>query len=263
MRLFAQVMGTGQPVLIIHGLFGMSDNWVTIGKRLAQSGFAAHLVDLRNHGRSPHVETHTYQDMGDDLLNHLDQEKLDKVSVIGHSMGGKVAMHLALRHPQKIKDLVVVDIAPYGYCCHQGSLHSMIIDHLMEIDLSSYKNQSAITAQIEERLNNRPLSLFLAKNIKRSSDRNYAWKLNLPVLKQYLPDIYSGMENLESYAPAAVRTVFVKGNNSDYIGPQHQPYIQRYFPNSNVVGVENAGHWLHAEQPDKFIEIVVAFLKPQ
>lgn len=261
MALFSQKIGAGQPLLILHGLFGMSDNWLTVGRQLAQHGFCVHLPDLRNHGRSPHMDTHSFSDMCNDLLVYLDQEHIEKVGVIGHSMGGKAAMHLGLLHPERLTDMVVVDIAPVTYCCHEGSLHSIILDTLMKIDPAGYKSHGDIMAEIERGVGSRALAMFLGKNIRRNSDGSYGWRLNLPVLKAYLPELYAGLENLVSHAPSSVNTLFVRGNKSDYLRPQHEFDRMRFFPDSHIVGIEDAGHWVHAEQPDKFVEVVLSFLK--
>ena len=260
MTLFSQKIGTGYPLLVLHGLFGMSDNWLTVGRQLAHRGFCAHLPDLRNHGRSPHMGTHSFADMCDDLINYLDQENIDTVGIIGHSMGGKVAMHLALLHPERLADLVVVDIAPATYCCHDTSLHAVILDTLMKIDPTGYHSHGEIMAEIEKGVGNRMLAMFLGKNLRRNRNGEYTWKLNLPVLKTYLQALYGGMEDLGSQAPSPVKTLFIKGSNSDYIQPLHEPNRTRYFPDSDVVTIDNAGHWVHAEQPDKFVEVVTSFL---
>ncbi len=260
MTLFSQIIGTGPPLLILHGLFGMSDNWLTVGRQLASKGFNVHMVDLRNHGRSPHMDTHSFIDMCDDLLSYLEQENLESVGMIGHSMGGKAAMHMALRHPERLTDMVVVDIAPATYCCHEASLHAIILDTLMRIDPARYNSHGDIMAEIESGVNSRALTLFLGKNIRRSSDGKYDWKLNLPVLKAYLPVLYAGLEDLDALAPSTVKTLFIKGNNSDYIQSHHESNRVRYFPDSGVVGIDNAGHWVHAEQPERFVDVVTSFL---
>ncbi len=259
-KLFSRKIGTGEPLLILHGLFGMSDNWLTVGRGLAQYGFCVHLPDLRNHGRSPHMDTHAFSDMCDDLHAYLDQEEIEKVRVIGHSMGGKTAMHLGLQHPERVTAMVVVDIAPATYCCHEKSFHAVILDTLINIDPAGYKTHGEIMAEIEKGVKSRALAMFLGKNIRRNSDGHYLWRLNLPVLKTYLPALYAGFEDLESHAPSPVKTLFIKGNNSDYLQPIHEPLREQFFPDSRVIGIDNAGHWVHAEQPTEFVEIVAAFL---
>lgn len=259
MKLYSHKIGEGPPVLMLHGLFGMSDNWRTIGKMLTRKGFAVHLLDMRNHGRSPHMPTHTYQDMCDDLIIYLEQEKLSKVSIMGHSMGGKTAMFFGLLHPGKVKHLAVIDIAPASYAHHDPFRHSNIIKNLMAIDMTTHKSRQALTDEIQRRLNDSALAMFLGKSISRDTQANYKWKLNLPVLLKHLPDISAGLEDLQSKAPSPVETLFVRGGHSDYIRPEHKLEMMTYFPKSEIVIVDNAGHWLHAEQPEKLASVLSTF----
>lgn len=259
MKLYAHKSGTGRPLLILHGLFGMSDNWRTIAEMLTQKGFAVHLLDMRNHGRSPHMPTHTYPDMCDDLNIYLEQEKLAQVSIMGHSMGGKTAMFFGLLHPEKIKHLAVIDIAPASYAHHNASHHSNIINNLMAIDLSAYQNRQALTDEIQRRLNDYALAMFLGKSITRDAQANFKWKLNLPILLKYLPSISVGLEDLKPQAPSPVETLFIRGEHSDYIRPEHEPERMTYYPRSKIITIDNAGHWLHAEQPEKLATILSTF----
>jgi esterase len=260
MQLFSHRIGVGFPLIILHGLFGMSDNWFTIGKSLVQKGFAVHLLDIRNHGQSPHMSTHSYQSMCDDLSNYLAQEKLNEVSIIGHSMGGKAAMFFGLLHPEKVKNLVVVDIAPADYDFNNVAYLSNIIKNLMELDLSIYLNRREIMEEMERRLKDHTLIMFLGKNIMRDTKTNFKWKLNLPVLLKSLPGLSAGFDELRTHAPSTVRTLFVRGENSDYILPTHEPDRMNYFPRSSIVTIDNAGHWLHMEQPKKLLMVLSTFL---
>lgn len=259
MNLYARKLGTGSPLLILHGLFGMSDNWMTVGKSLSQKGFTVHLLDMRNHGRSPHMPTHTYQDMCVDLNDYLDREKLDKVSIMGHSMGGKAAMFFGLLYHEKLNHLAVIDIAPTRYTPLNAPDHSNIIENLMAIDLSTFQNRQTVTDEIERRLHNRPLAMFLGKSISRDAHSNFRWKLNLPVLLKSLPRITAGLEELQPHAPSPVETLFVRGAYSDYILPEHETEIAKYYPRSKIVTIDNAGHWLHAEQPKKLAMVLSTF----
>lgn len=260
MQLFSQKIGNGCPVIILHGLLGMSDNWLTIGKGLVQKGFAIHLVDIRNHGQSPHMSVHSYQSMCEDLSDYLEQEKLNVVNLIGHSMGGKVAMFFGLLHPKKVKNLVVVDIAPVNYDCHNVAYHSNIIQNLINIDLSTYHNRGAIMEEMERRFKNRSLVLFLGKNIMRDKRTKFRWKLNLPVLLKSLPCLSAGFDKLGTNSHSTLRTLFVRGDNSDYILPKHELDRMHYFPKSSIVTIENAGHWLHMEQPKRLLMVLSNFL---
>lgn len=261
MQLYSRILGEGPPILIFHGLFGMSDNWLTIGRMLAQEGFSVHLLDLRNHGRSPHADTHRYPDMCDDVLEYLQRIKLHAVHIIGHSMGGKLAMIFALLHPELLKKMVVVDIAPSDYRHPDNTFHAELIHTLSEIDLSLHKGRGTIREELEQKLNNRPLAMFLAKNIRNDRSGNHlSWKFNLPVLQKFLQHLYIGLEELELYAPCHVPTRFIKGNNSTYYLQENEADRELYFPDSEVIGINAAGHWVHSEQPEQFMKAVTAFL---
>ncbi|MBT8359538.1 MAG: alpha/beta fold hydrolase [Deltaproteobacteria bacterium] len=260
MQLYSRIIGSGPPILILHGVFGMSDNWVTIGSALAEQGFSVHLLDLRNHGRSPHAETHRYPDMCDDLNHYLEQKKLGIVDIIGHSMGGKLAMMFGLLDPEKIRKLVIVDIAPSDYRDLDNSFHANIITTLLQIDLAAHDGRGSIKEELAAKLNDQSLATFLTKNIGRDErSEKFIWKLNLPVLQKFLQHLHIGLEELEIYAPCPVPTLFIKGNDSSYYLPEHEPDRRNFFPDSEVVGIASAGHWLHSEYPEKFLEIVVPF----
>jgi pimeloyl-ACP methyl ester carboxylesterase len=260
MKLFARTFGNGPAVLILHGLFGMSDNWLTIGRALAEKGYSIHLPDLRNHGRSPHAESHRYPDMCDDLLAYLEEQELDTVRIIGHSMGGKLGMILALLHPERVRQLVVVDIAPADYRSPEKSYHTNLIDTLQRIDLFAHRERGAIREELEARLHDRRLAAFLTKSIDRAGrSAGVRWKFNLPVLKKYIQHLQIGLDELEIHAPCPVPTLFVKGNASDYYLPKHDHDRLMFFPNSEVAGIDKAGHWVHSEQPERFLEIVGQF----
>ena len=258
MRLYSRIIGEGHPVLILHGLLGMSDNWLSIARALAAKGFCVHLPDLRNHGKSPHAKTHRYTDMCDDLVEYLDRNSLDTMHFIGHSMGGKLAMIFALLYPERLDKLVVVDIAPSGY--DDNSSHASIIETLMDIDLTSHRERGDIKKELAARFKDPKLAMFLTKNVVWDDKKKcFAWKLNLPVLKQFLHHLHIGLEELSIHAPSPVPTCFVKGNDSPYYRAEHEEDRLFFFPDSEVVGVAAAGHWVHSDQPLRFQEIVLSF----
>ena len=264
MQLYSRIIGSGPPVLVLHGLFGMSDNWVSIGNALAAKGFTVHLIDLRNHGRSPHAETHRYPDMCDDLLIYLEQKGLDSVDIIGHSMGGKLAMIFGLLEPEKVHKLIIVDIAPSDYRDPKNIFHTTIIELLQQLDLNAHSGRGTIREELTQRLGDPELAMFLAKNIDRDvHSKKFRWKCNLPVLQKFLQHIHIGLEELELYAPCPVKTLFIKGNDSAYVLPEHEPDRLNFFQDSEVVGIDDAGHWVHSSQPEKFLEAVSRFLLPE
>lgn len=264
MQLYSRIVGNGPPLIILHGLFGMSDNWLTVGRELARHGLTVHIPDLRNHGRSPHTETHRYPEMSDDLLDYFGQQDLQRATIIGHSMGGKVAMIFALLHPEKVEKLVVVDIAPVDYRLPGNSFHRNLIDTLLEIDLNKFHERGAIRLELERRLHDLQLAAFLAKNIARQQlAGKFRWKCNLEVLQKYLQHLHIGLDELEIHAPCPVPTLFVKGNESDYYLPQHDTERLFFFPDSEVTGIDNAGHWVHSEQSERFLGAVLAFIETE
>jgi pimeloyl-ACP methyl ester carboxylesterase len=260
MKLYSRVIGQGPPILILHGLFGMSDNWLTIGKMLTDEGFSVHLLDLRNHGKSPHADTHRYPEMCDDLLEYLERKNLQTVHMIGHSMGGKLTMIFALLHPELLKKIVIVDIAPSDYREPGNTFHAELINTLTEIDFSQHKERGTVREELEHLIHDRPLVMFLTKNIRNDRyGKKLSWKFNLPVLKKFLQHLYIGLEELEIHAPCHVPTLFLKGNNSNYYLPKNEADREFFFPDSKVVGIDNAGHWVHSEQPEKFVKAVTDF----
>ncbi|MBL7796034.1 MAG: alpha/beta fold hydrolase [Saprospiraceae bacterium] len=251
MELFSREFGQGSPVVILHGLFGFSDNWQTIAKALADH----HLVitpDLRNHGRSPHVPTHTYPEMADDLKVFLEQHWVFKTALVGHSMGGKVAMQFALHHPDIVERLVVVDIAP-GLATDN---HAHIFRALLDLDLSRIATRQEAEAWLEPRVPDFGTRQFLLKNITRNADGTFAWKMNLPVLWGAYPDILAGVQG----EPFDKPTLFIRGSRSNYVQDEDFPLIRRMFPQAQVVTIEGAGHWVHADKPTELLVLVREFL---
>lgn len=262
MHLYSRILGTGPPVLILHGLLGMSDNWMSVGRALAQAGFSVHLLDLRNHGRSPHANSHRYTDMAEDLFEYLEYHDLDQVAIVGHSMGGKLAMIFALLTPEKVRRLVVVDIAPVDYRLPGNSFHQQLIATLLGIDLSRHSTLRSIYEDLANRLGDPKLTMFLAKNITKLDPPNggYVWRCNLPVLQRYLSHLMVGFADLEAHAPFPAPTLFLKGNLSSYVLPGHEPERQKFFPHSQVLGIDGAGHWLHSDNPQATVTALLSFL---
>lgn len=251
MELFSREFGQGSPVVILHGLFGFSDNWQTIAKALADH----HLVitpDLRNHGRSPHVPTHTYPEMADDLQVFLEQHWVFKTALVGHSMGGKVAMQFALHHPDMVERLVVVDIAPGP----AEDNHGHVFRALLDLDLSRIATRQEAEAWLEPRVPDFGTRQFLLKNITRNADGTFAWKMNLPVLWEAYPDILAGVQG----EPFDKPTLFIRGSRSNYVQDEDFPQIRHLFPLAQVVTIEGAGHWVHADKPAELLAVLREFL---
>lgn len=246
-------LGEGEPVIILHGVFGSSDNWLSIAKVLGEHN-TVYLPDLRNHGDSFHDEIFTYEAMANDLLTFIKKEKIDNPVIIGHSMGGKVAMKFAVNHPDLFDKLIVVDIAPRAYPPH----HQKILEGLKAIDLSqihSRKDADDVLAQYVPEIGVRQ---FLLKNLARDENKQFIWKLNLPVIDEHIENIGQGQEEQIAISKPVL---FIRGGNSNYIKNEDNIAIVSIFPNSEVKTIEGAGHWLHAEKPEEFIQIVRNFIR--
>ncbi|MGB3183258.1 MAG: alpha/beta fold hydrolase [Cyclobacteriaceae bacterium] len=246
-------MGEGKPLVILHGLFGSSDNWVTVGRELAKT-YKVYLVDMRNHGDSPHSETHSYDSMGEDVLAFLDEHNLERPLVIGHSMGGKAAMNFAVKHPDRFEKLVIVDIAPKAYPVH----HRGILDGLMGIDIANLESRKDADELLSKTIPEKPVRQFLLKNLMRDEEGKYGWKLNLKALDANLETIGAGME--EHYG-SDKPVLFIRGEKSNYIEDSDNITIVSLFPNSGIETIKGAGHWVHAEKPQEFIETVTSFFQ--
>jgi pimeloyl-ACP methyl ester carboxylesterase len=267
MQLFYRKYGEGTPLIIIHGLYGASDNWHTVGKALAEH-FEVYLIDQRNHGRSPHAPEHTYRHMCADLLELMDNLHLSKAILIGHSMGGKTAMRFAVSNPERVQALLVVDIAPKSYNNlrtyeHQTVDHQMIISTLSTIDLAKAESRLDIEHQLAERIASERTRQFLLKNLTRSVGGGFRWKLNIAALANNLPAILEGI-SLEDFVvePESLGfpVLFIRGANSDYILADDADLILELFPYAETVTIPNAGHWVHAEQPRLLVKNILYFL---
>jgi esterase len=245
------------PLVILHGLFGTLDNWQTLARRWAEeAGLRVISVDLRNHGRSFHSPNHSYTDQAADvhaLLKHLALDPA-RLTVLGHSMGGKVAMCLALDHPESLAQLIVLDIAPrFSDMAHQDD----IIAGLQAVNLSTIQNRQQAETALALHIPQPSVRQFLLKNLYRREDNSFAWRINLPVLAANVSAI--GQE-IGGAQPFLKPTLFIRGGKSDYITAEDKLTIPAIFPNSQVVTVPDAGHWVHAEKPDEIFGLVKNFV---
>ena len=248
--------GQGQPLVILHGLFGTLDNWQTLARRWAtEAGLRVISVDLRNHGRSFHSPEHTYALMAQDVLALFDHLQLGpETTLMGHSMGGKVAMRFALDYPERLARLIVVDIAPgFSDMAHQDD----IIAGLQAVNLAAITNRQEADAALALHVRNVGTRQFLLKNLYRQEDNSFAWRINLPVLAAQVAAIG---EATTSPTPFLKPALFIRGGKSDYITADDKLHgIPALFPNSQVATVVDAGHWVHAEKPEEIFEMVKAF----
>ncbi len=258
-------LGSGHPLIILHGLYGAGDNWLSIARAL--SGFCeVYLLDQRNHGNSPHAPDHNYEVLVNDLRDFLGQQGISRTMLLGHSMGGKVAMKFAIEHPGMVSKLMVVDISPGSYLDDSKrnhiNLHRDIISALMQVDFSGVRSLSDADAKLKIHLKDIRLRKFLMKNLKKREDGQYQWKINLPVLMDSLSSISDGII-IDDYKGPGTRSfpvLFVRGADSDYVLDEDVDLIKRIFPLSNTATLKNAGHWLHAEQADMFTKTIKTFI---
>lgn len=240
------------PLIVIPGLFGSIANWRHIARQLGET-IPTIIIDQRNHGRSPHADSHSYADMVADLQLFCDDHGLQKVHLCGHSMGGKVAMLFTLEHPDRVRQLIVMDIAPLKY--HHS--HAPFLEQLMQIDLTKLTSRKDADRKLQAAIADDATRLFLLQSLSGSAD-GYSWRLNLPVLHDYMEQI-TGFPEVNTSANN--EALFVAGALSDYLLAKHHPGILELFPNARFHMVAGAGHWLHAEQPKKVLETIQEFIK--
>jgi pimeloyl-ACP methyl ester carboxylesterase len=243
------------PLVILHGLLGSSDNWHSRARKLSEQ-FRVFSLDARNHGRSPHSEEFNYHLMVEDLREFIEQQKLGSVNLLGHSMGGKTAMLFAIQYPELVERLIVVDIAPKPT---SPSLDD-IFEALFSLDLAKFKFRKEIDEALAHKLKNATTRQFVLKNLKRSEEGKFSWKVNLDV-------VYRNMHGINSAVPTdhpfTKPTLFIRGANSRYILDEDLGLIQEIFPNSKIATISNAGHWVHADNPAEFDKTVMKFLNEQ
>lgn len=267
MNLFFREEGNGLPMVIVHGLYGSSDNWLTVGKKLS-TRYKVFMIDQRNHGRSPNSDDHSYEALKEDLAGFFNQHHIEKAILIGHSMGGKTAMAFAADYPEKIEKLVIVDIAPKDYFRlndeSQYYLHKSIMQAMLELDFSSMETRKDIENYLSQRIDSLSIVQFLLKNVHRNKETHrFEWRINVRVLYDHLDEIVSGVNErwFEDRKPIFNYPVlFIKGENSKYIQPEDYPIIKEIYPDAAIKVIPDAGHWLHAEQPQLFMEALDSFL---
>lgn len=252
MKLNHKIYGAGEPIIILHGLFGMLDNWQTIAKKLAAE-YMVILVDQRDHGRSPHTEDFNYHLLAEDLKFFMDENWIHRASIIGHSMGGKTAMQFALHYSEMVEKLIVVDMAPIAY--EPG--HNEIFEALKSIDLNELTERKTAAFLLEEQLDSPSVVQFLLKNLSRTKEGSYRWKMNLDLIIDKYDSILEAISGDHAFEGDSL---FIKGEHSDYILPEHMPYILDHFPAMQVTEIKGAGHWVHADKPQVLLNELTTFL---
>ncbi|RIA10809.1 pimeloyl-ACP methyl ester carboxylesterase [Flavobacteriaceae bacterium MAR_2010_72] len=254
MQLYANILGEGQPFVILHGFLGMSDNWKTLGTKFSEHGFEVHLVDQRNHGRSFWDETFNYEVLVEDLKAYCDEQSLSDIVLLGHSMGGKTAMLFAAKYPEFVSVLLIADIAPRFYPIH----HDAILNGLSALDFSKIESRGEADDILGQYVSDFGTRQFLLKNLYWKEKGQLALRMNLEVLKEQVSEVG---EALPSHLSFNKETLFLRGDRSEYIALSDESQIKSQFPNAKLVTISNAGHWLHAENPSDFFDEVMAFIQ--
>jgi esterase len=251
MKLFFRELGQGQPIIIMHGIFGSSDNWLTQA-RILSSHYRIFSLDLRNHGQSPHDDQFDYQVMVGDLEEFIEEHQLVDPVIIGHSMGGKVAMNFAVAHPEKLSKLIIVDIAPRAYNLE----HYVILDGLNAIPIDRITSRTEADEALAPFVPEADVRQFLLKNLQRKKEGGFTWKINLPVINKNMSNI--GLD-LHFQGKFEKPSLFIRGARSKYVRDNDMPRIQEIFPAAKLETLDT-GHWVQAEKPQEFVELVSGWL---
>tara|TARA_B110000879_G_scaffold60587_1_gene85014 strand:- start:1112 stop:1882 length:771 start_codon:yes stop_codon:yes gene_type:complete len=253
MKLHSKIYGDkGQDLIVIHGLFGMGDNWNSLGKQFSKY-CKVHLIDLRNHGRSPHSTEFNYEVMCEDILEYMEDNDISNPIILGHSLGGKLAMKFAFTHPDKIEKLIVADISPRKY---NTDFHQNLLRTLYKLPLEDFDKREEIDEVLSSIYEDKGMRLFLLKNLYRNENKGFAWRFNIEVLLEKVSNIQeaSFIEGV-----CNIPTHFLRGGNSDYINSADELIINKHFSDFSIATIDGAGHWLHAEKPEQFYNEVMGF----
>ena len=256
MKLFFKKTGEGRPLIILHGLFGMSDNWATLAKGFAEEGFAVYQVDLRNHGRSPHSDEFSYESMAEDIFELMNEEGIEQADFIGHSMGGKVLMFFSEKYSGKIEKMIIADIAPRYYSPH----HQTILAALHAIETETLDSRKQAEEQLRSAIQDEGTIQFLLKNLYWREESKLDWRFYLKGIENNIEEIGKAFSPKN---PIQVSVLFLKGGNSGYINEMDEQEIKRIYPQAEIKTIQGAGHWVHAENPKAFFEITIEKLKPE
>jgi len=260
MKLFYRKFGDGPPLIILHGLYGSSDNWVTIAKKLGDS-FTVYLPDQRNHGQSPHSEIHDYNSMRDDLFELVTDLRLRKFFLCGHSMGGKIAMAFAVKWPEMITALVVVDVSPFSNENNRQTVlrqHHSILKTILSVDLPGVRSRREVEQVLIKKISSEKERGLILKNLQRNSGDKFSWKLNASSLLNNLDKIMEALDLKEGYSQPVTGfpIVFLKGSYSNYLMASDLVEIRKVFPAAEFVVIQGAGHWIQADKPDEVINTI-------
>ncbi len=252
-KLNFKTFGTGDPLIILHGLFGMLDNWQTIAKKLADD-YMVYVVDLRDHGKSEHTDDFNYPLLAQDIAEFLESEWIHEAYILGHSMGGKTALQLVKDYPELVEKLIVVDI---GIKSYEGG-HEMILEALNTVPIEEVESRKDVEKHLSQYISEPGIRLFLMKNLTRNKEGGYRWKMNLKLLIKHYQEILAGII-FEDVVDTP--TLFIRGGQSKYILDEDFDDLSSHFESIELATVLNAGHWVHAEQPNELLAAIRSFLK--
>lgn len=247
-----KTFGSGDPIIIMHGLFGMLDNWQTIAKKLSEE-YMVYVVDLRDHGKSEHTTDFNYPLLAQDIAEFLEAEWIHEAYIIGHSMGGKTALQLVKDYPDLVEKLIVVDI---GIKSYKGG-HETILEALSNVPIDSVKTRSDVDKHLSRYISEPGIRLFLMKNLTRNKEGGYRWKMNLKLLIKHYQEILAGVTFDEL---VDTPTLFIRGGKSSYIQDEDLDEISSHFKDMQLITIADAGHWVHAEQPNELLSAIKSFL---
>lgn len=252
MHLYSTIIGNGKPLLILHGFLGMGDNWKSLARDFASESFEVHLIDQRNHGRSPHSNEFSYPLLAEDLKNYMDQNNIRQASIIGHSMGGKTLMKFIVSYPERISNAIVVDIAPKYYPPH----HQQILAGLNHLDSLVLTSRAQAEEEMRKYISQPGILQFLLKNLYWEKKGILALRMNLTSLEKNIEEIGKALEKGSFQKPI----LFIAGASSDYIKDDDESLIKKHFPKAQIIRIKNAGHWVHAEKKEDFFATCIAYL---
>lgn len=256
MKLFFREFGSGKPMIILHGLFGMSDNWVTLAKVFAdQLKLRVIIPDQRNHGKSGHHPVFSYFAMVDDLAELSEELGIGSAVLLGHSMGGKVAMHFALDYPSAVDKLIVADISPVTYRTYR---HAFLLEVMSAIEFGKFQTKKDVESEMLKHVPDQRLVNFMLKNVQNISRDRMGWKMNIDALKLNLEEVFR-FQPSEGVFPKPV--LWLKGEHSDYIQYEHQIQMYSMFPETTMKVIPDASHWLHADNPEAFTKEIFDWIK--
>lgn len=248
-----QYSNAGPPLVMMHGLFGSLENLGAIARLLAQN-YRVYSLDMRNHGRSPHADTMSLAEMAGDVVEFLDEQRLDKVHLLGHSLGGKVMMESALTRPERVSKLVVGDIAPVDY---KVPRHDDVFAGIAAVTPSTINNRGQADQQLAEHIQTDSIRSFILKNLERDSQGNYQWRMNVAAIKNSYPQLIGANRSDTQFTGPVL---FLKGELSDYLTAEYRNEVVSRFPDAQMKTMGGTGHWLHAEKPELFAKLVSGFL---